>query len=48
MKQNQLYLLVGVLAVLVVGLAAYLVWDASQPSGVEIRIDEGGISVEGN
>jgi uncharacterized iron-regulated membrane protein len=48
MKQNQLYLLIGLLAVLVVALAGYLMWDASQPSGVEIRIDEGGISVEEN
>jgi len=48
MKQNQLYLLVGVLVVLVVGLGAYLIWDASQPSGVEIRIDDGGISVQEN
>lgn len=48
MQQNQLRLLVGLLLVLVVGLVGYLVWDASQPSGVEIRIGEGGISVEEN
>lgn len=48
MQQNQLYLLLGILAVIVVGLVGYLVWDASQPSGVEIRIDQGGISVEEN
>lgn len=48
MKQNQLYLVIGVLAVVVVGLVAYLVWDASRPSGIEIRIDEGGVSIEEN
>ncbi|MCG6113671.1 MAG: hypothetical protein MEQ84_00595 [Mesorhizobium sp.] len=48
MKQNQLFFLIGALAVIVVGLIAYLVYEQSQPSGVEIRLDESGISVEEN
>jgi len=48
MKQNQLFLLIGALAVIVVGLIAYLVYEQTRPSGVEIRLDESGISVEEN
>ena len=48
MKQNQLYLLVGVLIAVVVVLGIYVWRQESQPSGVEIRLDESGISVEQN
>jgi hypothetical protein len=48
MKQNQLYLVIGALAVVVIGLAFYIFREESQPDGVEIRLDESGISVEEN
>lgn len=48
MKQNQLYFVIGALAVIVVGLVGYLIYEQSRPSGVEIRLDETGVSVEEN
>jgi len=48
MQRQQLYLVIGALAVIVVGLVGYLVYEQSRPSGVEIRMDETGISVEQN
>ena len=48
MKQNQLYFLVGALVVAVIVLGIYVWRQESQPSGVEIRLDESGISVEQN
>lgn len=48
MKQPLLYLVIGALAVLSVGLVAYIVYEQSRPSGVDIRMDETGISVEQN
>ncbi|MGY6708708.1 MAG: hypothetical protein ACXIVF_10305 [Rhizobiaceae bacterium] len=48
MKQQQLYLVIGALAVIAIGLVAYIVYEQSRPSGVEIRMDETGISVEQN
>lgn len=47
-RQNTLYLIIGALAVLVVGLGVYLFQQESQPDGVEIKLNENGISVEGN
>lgn len=48
MKQNQLYLVIGALIVIVVGLGIYVWRQETQPSGVEIRLDETGVSVEQN
>lgn len=48
MNRNTLYLLVGALAVVVVGLGIYIWREESKPEGVEIRINEGGISVQEN
>ena len=48
MKQNQLYLLVGVLIAVVIGLGVYIWQEQSKPSGVEIRLDESGISIQEN
>lgn len=48
MKQNQLYILVGALIVVVVGLGIYIWQEQSKPSGVEIRLDESGISIQEN
>lgn len=46
MKQNTLYLLIGALVVIVVALGAYIIHEQSKPKGVELRIDQSGISVE--
>ncbi len=48
MKQNQLYLLIGALVVAVLALGIYVYREESKPDGVELRIDESGISVEQN
>jgi hypothetical protein len=48
MQKNQLYMLVGALAVVVIGLGIYVYQKESEPSGVQIRLDESGVSVEQN
>lgn len=48
MKQNQLYILVGALTVVVIGLGIYIWQEQSKPSGVEIRLNESGISIQEN
>ena len=48
MKQNQLYLLIGALVVVVIALGIYVYREELKPDGVELRIDEFGISVEQN
>ncbi|WP_164743101.1 hypothetical protein [Mesorhizobium sp. Z1-4] len=48
MKQNQLYAVIALLVVIVIGLGAYIWREQSKPEGVEIRLDENGISVEKN
>ena len=48
MNQNSLYLLIGALVVVVIALGVYVYREESQPSGVELRIDESGVSIEGN
>jgi len=48
MKQNQLYLLVGALIVVVVALGIYVWREESKPDGIELKIDESGISIEQN
>lgn len=46
MQRQQLQLVVGVLAIIVIGLVGYIVYQQTRPSGVEIRMDETGISVD--
>lgn len=48
MRQNSLYLIIGALVVAVVALGIYVLREESKPSGVELRINESGISVEEN
>ena len=48
MKQNKLYLIIGVLVAAVIALGIYIYREESKPSGVELRIDESGISVQEN
>ncbi|MCV3241306.1 hypothetical protein [Mesorhizobium sp. ZC-5] len=46
MNQNVLYLIIGALAVIVIALGVYVYQKESEPSGVEMRIDDSGISIE--
>lgn len=48
MRQNTLYLIVGALAVAVIALGIYVFREESKPSGVELRIDDSGVSIEQN
>ena len=48
MKQNQLYILVGLLIAVVIGLGVYIFQEQSKPSGVEIKLNESGISIQEN
>lgn len=48
MRQNSLYLIIGVLLVVVAGGAVYLYQQSQKPTGVELRVDENGISVQRN
>jgi len=48
MKRNTLYLIIGALVVVVIALGIYVYRQESKPSGVELRIDESGISVQEN
>ncbi|MET3662526.1 hypothetical protein [Aquamicrobium ahrensii] len=48
MNKNTLYLLIGALVVVVIGLGVYVYREESKPSGVELKIDESGVSIEQN
>jgi hypothetical protein len=48
MKQNQLYLIIGALIVVVIALGIYVYREESKPAGVELKIDESGISIQEN
>jgi hypothetical protein len=46
MQQNRLYFIIGALVVVVIGLGIYVWQKERQPEGVEIRLDQNGLSVE--
>ena len=48
LNRNALYMLIGGLVGLVVGLGIYIYDKESKPDGVEVKIGEGGISIEEN
>ncbi|MGE0501512.1 MAG: hypothetical protein AB7I79_07560 [Rhizobiaceae bacterium] len=48
MDRNKLYVAIVLLVAAIIGLSAYIWREESKPDGVEIKIDENGISVEGN
>ena len=48
MRQNQLYLIIGALIVVVIALGIYVWREESKPEGVELKIDESGISIQKN
>ena len=47
-RNNTLYLVIGALVVAVIALGVYVLREESEPSGVEIRLDENGLKVEQN
>ncbi|AEH86240.1 hypothetical protein LB577_15960 [Mesorhizobium sp. B283B1A] len=48
MKQNTLYLIIGALAVVVIALGVYVYREQTKPKGVELKIDDKGISIQQN
>jgi hypothetical protein len=48
LKQNQLYLVIGALAVIVVILGGYIYHEQTKPEGVSIQLDQNGLSVKKN
>ncbi len=47
-RSNGLYLIIGALVVVVVGLGAYVVNEESKPKGVELSIGQDGVKVQEN
>ena len=48
MPQNRLYLIIGALAAIVIALGVYVWREESKPDGVEIKLDENGVSIQQN
>lgn len=48
MNRNTLYLIIGALIVAVIALGVYVYREESKPAGVELKIDDSGISIEQN
>ena len=48
MKQNTLYLVIGALVVVVIALGIYVYREQTKPQGVELKIDDKGISFQQN
>ena len=48
MKQNTLYLVIGALVVVVIALGIYVYREQTRPKGVELKIDDQGISIQRN
>jgi RsiW-degrading membrane proteinase PrsW (M82 family) len=47
-KQNTLYLVIGALVVAIIALGIYVYREESKPKGVELKIDDKGISIQQN
>ena len=47
MSRNGLYAIIAILVVAMVGFAIYTYQESQRP-GIEVRVDEGGISIDGN
>jgi len=47
-NRNGLYLIIGALLVVAAGLAVYVYQEETKPAGVELKIGEGGVSIEEN
>ena len=47
-SRNGLYALIGILALIVVALGGYMLYQQSQQPSLEIKLDSNGIQVNGN
>jgi RsiW-degrading membrane proteinase PrsW (M82 family) len=47
-RSNGLYLVIGALVVVVIGLGTYLYRDEKKPEGIQMNIDKNGVSVQQN
>lgn len=47
-NRNGLYLIIGALLVAVIGLGVYAYREETKPAGVELKIGEGGVSIQEN
>ncbi len=47
-SRNGLYTLIGILALIVVALGGYMLYQQSQQPSLEIKVDSNGIQVNGN
>jgi hypothetical protein len=48
MSRNGLYFLIAVLAVIVLGMGGYMLYQQSQEPSLEIKVDSNGLQVNGN
>ena len=48
MNRNGLYFVIGALLVLVIGFGIYVYREENKPSGVEIQLNENGVSIDQN
>ena len=48
MNRNALYLVIGALVVVVIVLGIYVYRQETKPEGVELKIDDSGISIQKN
>lgn len=48
MNRNTLYMVIGALAVVVIALGIYVYRQETKPEGVELKIDNNGISIQQN
>jgi hypothetical protein len=48
MTRNSLYVVIAALAVLAIGFGGYIAYQESQKPALEIRVDGGGIKINGN
>ncbi len=48
MSRNGLYALIGLLAIIVIGLGGYMLYQQSRQPSLEIKVDSNGIQVNGN
>jgi hypothetical protein len=47
-KQNQLYLVIGALVVIVIVLGGYIYHERTKPEGVQIQFDQNGLKIQKN
>lgn len=48
MNRNGLYVIIAVLLVAVIGFAIYTYQQQQAQPGIEVRLDENGVSIDGN